>query len=251
MNKPAALMIYTAFTILLAACNCHSNTNAGTNHRAAENATDNSAVICGANCSAPACDLTKNKLEVSRVMQMYSLWCWAACGEMCMTYMGHPVSQCKQAQDLLAPHFDFNCCPAGASSPVDCNFSNPVMGCNVCSWPNFSLYNFSVDSTLNSPISFCEIQNQIACRNSPVAFSWLFEGRIGGGGHMMVATGFSTVTANDTGQWVYINNPLPACGDPTSDAQVIIAYCEYVSGSYYSHWRDYYDLEYKNPLNSN
>jgi hypothetical protein len=194
------------------------------------------AITCSS-CS-PTCTMPSCQLPVAMARQEQTQWCWAACGQMCMQYLGYNVSQCQMANDTFRRS---DCCCPDCVPPS----TFPDIACNNPVWPNFSHYNFSyTQSDEGSALSFCDIQNQTGCLGKPFAFSWTFNG--GGGAHMMVATGFSTATTNDTSQWVYINNPLAPKGTPISDAQVIISYCEYLSGSYYSHGHDYYNLSNNN-----
>src|SRR5689334_20630638 len=55
-------------------------------------------------------------LNVPLIPQSTCCWCWAASGDMVMTYTGHPMPQCKQAAYQFG-QTESSCCaspPAGA-----------------------------------------------------------------------------------------------------------------------------------------
>ena len=91
--------------------------------------------------------------------------------------------------------------------------------------------------TLNSggALSWSNLKAQIDTHTTPFAFSWKWDG---GGGHMMVVTGYKVIGAQN---YVSINDPWsPNVGD-----QRDILYADYVDGSGYTHWTDYYDVTKK------
>lgn len=150
------------------------------------------------------------------------MWCWAASGEMCMNFLGANISQCDEANQ----EFGF----------TDCCDNSVPSSCINGGWPQFYRYGFKNDSTLNSAISFKEIQKQIYCYKKPVAFSWHWTG---GGGHMMVVTGYFVL---DGVQYVTVNDPWA----PNVGNQYAITYDDYVSdNSTHTHWRDYYNITKK------
>ncbi len=170
---------------------------------------------CGCNCTPNA---TIGSQPVPLKPQQTSMWCWAASGEMCMDFLGGAVDQCDEANERFGRT---DCC----DSPVP-------GGCVNGGWPEFDKYGFKADVTADKELTFGEIENQIYCRKSPIAFSWHWTG---GGGHMMVVTGYTVI---DDVQYVSINDPWsPNVGD-----QRIITYDEYVSGSDHTHWNDYYNI---------
>lgn len=170
---------------------------------------------CGCNCTPNA---TIGSQPVPLKPQQTSMWCWAASGEMCMDFLGGAVDQCDEANKRFGRT---DCC----DSPVP-------GGCVNGGWPEFDKYGFKADVTADKELTFGEIENQIYCRKSPIAFSWHWTG---GGGHMMVITGYTVI---DDVQYVSINDPWsPNVGD-----QRIITYEEYVSGSDHTHWNDYYNI---------
>lgn len=101
------------------------------------------------------------------------------------------------------------------------------------SWPEYGKYGFTADTTSDAALSWDDVKRQIYCRRTPFTFSWHWTG---GGGHMMVATGYTTVRGTN---YVAINNPwAPNVGDAS-----IITYNVYVSGADHTHWIDYYNIQ--------
>ena len=160
--------------------------------------------------------------------QETSMWCWAASGQMAMDYLGADVAQCTQANN----RFGRTDCPCGqcGSSPV----SNPP--CVQGGWPEFNKYGFTFKRTSNTALSWDDLTEELSqrpyCGSTPVAFSWHW---LGGGGHMMVVTGFVEVGGV---RYVAIHDPWAPC---TGDTR-IITYSAYVSGSSYTHWDDFYEI---------
>lgn len=150
--------------------------------------------------------------------QQTSMWCWAASGEMCMNFLGANVQQCDEANKRFGRT---DCC------------NNPVpTACVNGGWPEFTKYGFKADVTSDAALSFDAIKKQIYCYRKPIAFSWHWTG---GGGHMMVITGYFVM---DGVQYVTVNNPWY----PNVGAQEIYTYAKYVSGSDHTHWNDYYNI---------
>jgi Papain-like cysteine protease AvrRpt2 len=148
------------------------------------------------------------------------MWCWAASGQMVMEFLGHGVSQCTEANNRF-----------GRS---DCCDSSTPQACIQGGWPEFDKYGFTFKTTSNEPLTWEQVQQQIYCQKKPFAFSWHWDG---GGGHMMVVIGYTTI---DGTTYVTVNDPwAPNVGD-----QSIKTYAAYVSGSGYTHWNDYYDVTY-------
>ena len=170
---------------------------------------------------------TQVSLPLGRRHQETNMWCWAASGEMVMDFLGTNVTQCDQANR----RFGYNeCC----NSPVP---SKCVMG----GWPEFTKYGYQNARTSNTALTWEQIVDQIdpapdSSGNkkdpSPIAFSWKWSG---GGGHMMVAYGYAVV---DGKRYVFIHDPWP----PNVGVSKCIPYEEYVSGSNYTHWDDFYDI---------
>lgn len=160
-------------------------------------------------------------LNVQLMGQQTDMWCWAASGEMIMNYAGHDVAQCKQANHRFGRT---DCCNTPTPTP-----------CVTGGWPEFSVWNFSSQTTSwGVALTFAQLVAQIN-GNMPVGFSW---GWTGGGGHMMVACGYSN---NIVSQMVYVNNPWP----PTTGATQWITYADYVAqANDHVHWQDYFNIVY-------
>jgi len=164
----------------------------------------------------------KVTLDVPQKKQETKMWCWAACVQMIMEYMGEPVTQCEQANARMSRS---DCC--GEPAPAVC-----VRG----GWPQLFRYGVSNDS-VEAALSWEDLKAQLDS-NQPVLFSWRWKL---GGGHMMLAVGYAEP------HWVFVNNPWPPHGDaelPEGDFQ-IMTYQEYVSGDNHDHWRDYYNITKK------
>lgn len=163
-----------------------------------------------------------NPLPVSLYAQETSQWCWAASGQMIMTYLGYPVRQCDEANH------------AGGRS--DCCNSPTPSACVFPGWPDFNYYGFNSVTTSNgTALSWASLNSELVAIGRPVAFSWAWSG---GGGHMMVAIGAKTV---GTSQYVTMNDPWA----PGWGGQSDILYSAYVSGSNYSHMSDIYGIVHR------
>jgi len=156
-------------------------------------------------------------LSVTLRGQETSSWCWAASGEMIMEHMGASIEQCDEANKRFGRN---DCCER---LPWEC-----ING----GWPEFTKYGFTSSHTSNTALKWKQVKGQIYCEKKPFAFSWKYHG---GGGHMMVAIGYTMFEGTS---WVYVNNPEPWGVGNTE----WIPYESYVSGSYYSHWDDFYDV---------
>lgn len=160
-----------------------------------------------------------NPLPVSLYAQETNQWCWAASGQMVMSYLGYPVSQCAQANH--------------ASGRTDCCNSPTPSACIFPGWPDLGFYGFSSSTTsYGSALSWSSLSNEIVNNRRPVPFSWAWTG---GGGHMMVAIGAKTVGTNN---YVTMNDPWA----PGWGGQSDLLYSAFVSGSGYSHMHDIYNI---------
>jgi len=156
--------------------------------------------------------------------QETSQWCWAASGQMVMEEAGtRTVPQCYQANQRFG-RTDCCSCPTPAA-------------CVQPGWPEWSTWGFNNQSA--NPLSWSVLVAQIDA-DKPFAFAW---GWNGGGGHMMVARGYSgnlLLRSN----WVYVENPWPPqgrCG-PGGDASGTfggdfehISYAEFIGGAGFDH----------------
>lgn len=156
-------------------------------------------------------------LNVQLRPQETDMWCWAASGEMIMEFLGTHVSQCEQASK------EFNC--------PDCCVQDVPEACVNGGFPQFDSYGFKCHSTVDSPLSWENVQDQISNKRTPFAFSWHKDG----GGHMMVVTGCFAVSGTN---YVEVHDPWP----PDIGDHYTLTYSNFVSGDNYSHWDDYYDV---------
>lgn len=167
-------------------------------------------------CCTP--NATIGSQPVTLKAQETEFWCWAASGQMCMNFLGANIQQCVEANKRFGRT---DCC--NSPVPTEC-----VNG----GWPEFEKYGFSADVTSEAPLSYDEIKKQIYCYKKPIAFSWHWNG---GGGHMMVITGYFEMNGV---KYLTINNPWA----PNVGAQEIYTYENYVSGLDHTHWNDYYNI---------
>ena len=169
--------------------------------------------------------MTQTVLNVPLIAQQTDEWCWAASGEMVMSYEGDDVSQCEQANY----HFSMSGC---------CDDPTPT-ACVQPGYPDFGYWGFSFQQTAPGvALTFAQLTSQFAS-NLPVAYSWRWTR---GGGHMMVAIGVDSATT-----MVYINNPWP----PNTGDTTWITYSNYVSQSgVHTHGRDWYDITPSSPPSS-
>lgn len=171
-------------------------------------------MLSGCDCEAgPA-----SSLAVPLHGQETSVWCWAASGEMVMDFLGTNVTQCDEANKRFGR--------------TDCCNSPRPTACVNTGWPEFEKYGFTFNRTSNAALSWEQIRQQIFCKKKPIAFSWHWSG---GGGHMMVVTGYAEVAGT---KWVYYDNPLPV----NVGSHEFKTYADWVSGPGYTHWDDFYDI---------
>lgn len=161
-----------------------------------------------------------NPLPVSLHPQQTGKWCWAASGQMVMSYLGVHIAQCEQANRYFART---DCCDA--RRPTDC-----VAG----GIHDFDGYGFSYD-TINGALSWTAIKEQIDTRRTPFTFGWQWTG---GGGHRLVATGYQVISGQN---WVHIYDPSL----PNEGTEEDLLYDDFVSGDTYTHGWDYYNIARK------
>ena len=151
------------------------------------------------------------------------LWCWAASGEMVMDFLGTDVSQCDEANKRFGR--------------TDCCNNNRPEACVNTGWPEFDKYGFDFARTSGTPLTWGQLKDQIYCGRKPFAFSWHWLDANGqpNGGHMMVVSGYVGVGGTN---YVYYHNPLPV----GAGSAEIKTYTDWVSGSGYSHWDDFYNV---------
>jgi len=146
------------------------------------------------------------------------MWCWAASGQMVMEHYSVLKTQCDQACDMFPPQ---DCC--GNPTPEPC-----VKG----GWPDFSRYGFKISRTHDQPLTWDDLKKELTA-GRPVACSWHW---LGGGGHMMVVSGFAELGGK---RYVSILDPWP----PELGDERDITYEEYERGSDHYHWDDFYGVE--------
>jgi hypothetical protein len=161
--------------------------------------------------------------------QLTDMWCWAASGEMTMSYLGNNVPQCGQA-NLELNRLDC-CVPSGQLPPEACIHGG---------YPQYSAWGFTNDLTSRgTPLTFAQMQQQISL-NKPWAFVWKWTA---GGGHVMVGTGWALIPLlGQDLRFVYMNNPEPWSGTGDGGKQYWISYDYYVSGKNHTHGSDYYNI---------
>lgn len=214
-NLLVALLLSTG----LAACRSRTSNVSHEKKNDAAKEVERTSSECTPSCTPPeSYSLTP---PVTLVSQECDSWCWAASGQMIMNYPLGSVTQCDEANKRLNRK---DCC------------SQPTPGdCDKGGFPQPNRYNFNFCQTHNKELQWDELKKQIGCKKQPFAFSW----HKGGGGHMMVAIGYST---NNTSRYLEIYNP-----DSTALTQYYPtwAYEAYVHGSDYTHWDDFYNLTKK------
>ncbi len=200
-------------------------------HRAGES-------IDGVDTAGPASAVI-HSLPVKLHPQETENWCWAACGQMVMEYLGRNISQCEQANNR---YHRAECCSdtlwkARTGFSKDDGGLITYINCARSGWPEFEKYEFAFKRTSNTALTWNELKTQLsggpASKGRPVAFSWKWKR---GGGHMMIAIGFTSI---DGQNYVVVLDPWPA----NKGDEVIIPYSAYVEDpGKYSHWDDFYDL---------
>jgi Papain-like cysteine protease AvrRpt2 len=173
-------------------------------------------VLVLSGCCRP--DPNSSSQNVNLRAQETSMWCWAASGQMVMEFLGANVRQCDEANK----RFGLNDC---------CNSPAPNQ-CVTGGWPEFAKYGFTFQKTADAPLSWEQVKYQIDCLRKPFAFAWHWNG---GGGHMMVATGYVEI---DGVNYVSVNDPWP----PNMGDHYTKSYDNYVSGPDHTHWDDYYGV---------
>lgn len=172
--------------------------------------------------------------------QQTGVWCWAAVAEMTMAYHGYYISQCEQVNHYLC-NKGKDCCtlpPCGGGEPASGS------SCLTTGWPQYDKYCFESKTTKDGvALTWDQLKDQIDA-DLPVNFSWQY-GK-DEGGHIMLAAGWRETKDenNKVEKWVIVYDPEPFC----EVKKMAISYSEYEDSpsSYWSHWRDYYDIRRKN-----
>lgn len=160
----------------------------------------------------------ETKLPVPLIAQQTRMWCWAASGQMVMSYIGgKSVPQCSQAS-----HYFNN--PACCATPFQC-----VNG----GWPELGYYGFTFKRTTDLALDWDALKAQIDS-GKPFCFSWHWND---GGGHMMVVIGYAT---QGTTRLVWIHDPW----EVDKGATYSITYDAFIKGNNHTHWDDFFDIEF-------
>ena len=130
-------------------------------------------------------------LAVALRPQEWPRWCWAACGEMAMEFLGRRVRQCEQVN----MHF------AGMLGELDC-CATPEKCQDYAGYPDFGKFGFACTETF-SPLDWEGVRAQIYGEGKPFVYSYA---RLGGE-HMVVAVGYAESAAGD--RFLIINDPEP------------------------------------------
>lgn len=148
-----------------------------------------------------------------------------------MKFLGRDVSQCEQAGRQFG-HVTCHCpvCP-------DDDFT--LSPCNQGAFPAFEQWGFDAYGN-KGELPLKQIKAELACRRSPIAFSWgslESQGSAQRSGHMMVAIGYSA-------DFIEVIDPEPGCFfDDGSAYSTFVDYGYYVNGDLptkLSHWEDRY-----------
>jgi Papain-like cysteine protease AvrRpt2 len=151
----------------------------------------------------PAPGQPHRRLGVQTVSQMpMSLWCWAACTEMVLRFLGAPMDKCRVAQRQLGPAV--NCC---GPSPEACNVGLSVEDVGRA----FERAGLAGDHF--SKLSFESVQRQINGNPAlgipprPVVAGIRWQN---GGGHLVVVSGWRVAGPLN---FVKVNDPFYTTGD--------------------------------------
>jgi len=129
-------------------------------------------------------------LDVPLIPQATCCWCWAASGDMVMTYTGHPTPQCQQAGYQFSQP---NCCNSPTPGPC-------VKGGIV----EIGHYGYTFQQTAPSTaLTPAQIENEISTRHMP----WVLNPHGPNFGHVTVGIGYETFFGKLT--MVAINDPWP------------------------------------------
>jgi hypothetical protein len=167
-------------------------------------------------------------LDVPLYAQQTPKWCWAAGGEMIMTYLGQEVPQYIQVNHVSGR---MDCCQI--PRPGSCKETN--------SYPDYENYGFQYECS-DGALEWDKLVEQLDALR-PVGFSWEHTDlHKKSGGHYMVVRGY--ILLGDV-KLVVINDPSPwskcKCQGGTLK---IISYGDYVEyPGRYTHGYDDYDFK--------
>lgn len=133
-------------------------------------------------------------LNVERITQEASNWCWAATGQMVMKYFGKDVTQCEQAALWLKK---------SDNKIVDCCKETSIPSvCDISLFPLLDYYNFTEDYAKDR-LTWEQVKEEIFCKKKPyysrVTTSY--------GPHWVVVIGYTTSGGK---KYLVINDPSSA-----------------------------------------
>lgn len=166
-------------------------------------------------------------LEVPLYGQQTPKWCWAASGEMIMTYLGLEVSQCTQVNNRSQRR---DCC----------RIPRPGTCADTSCYPDYENYGFKYECS-DKALKWDDLVKQTNAGN-PVGFSWEFTDMDkNSGGHYMAARGY--IQINDV-KLVVVNDPTPWNKNKCQGGSLkIISYSDFVEyPQRYTHGYDDYDF---------
>ncbi len=186
----------------------------------------------------------QHELAVDLIGQKTKMWCWAASGEMIMSYLGHDQAQCEQANKRYGG--DPKACEI-LEDPTATSVQRE--GITKGGWPEFDKWGFTAQRTSEAPLSFAQLKSEIDA-NRPVAFSWGWRASADvppGGGHMMIVIGYreaKAVGGRTIPAMVCVNDPWPVNQGDYS----VIPYADYMGrAGKYTHWDDFYAIAVAQP----
>lgn len=158
----------------------------------------NGVLACPGTATTPA---TFRIDAVPLIEQEQDSWCWAATGEMIMSYLGKPVRQSHEA--YVEKGFPF--CKGYAHWAMEDLSNGPgnCTGCNCGGSPPLAQFGFN-GTWSSTPLSWDDLKVQIASHNTPIWFAWNW---CGTGAHVMVVNGYD---GTDGAQNVWVLNPEDA-----------------------------------------
>lgn len=184
-------------------------------------------------------------LDVPVYAQETRKWCWAAGGEMIMSYYGKPVPQHVQANNRF--------------NRRDCGLAERPRACIKGGRPEFEKYGFQPPQSRYGPLSWQELTNQID-ELKPVGFSWEWKtckSRRSFGTHYMVVRGYiiyrpprifsesrAAHRALPVSRLVVVNDPLPQASGKTKGGSVLVmTYDDYIGFCpRYTHAYTHFDI---------
>jgi len=192
-------------------------------------------------------------LDLPRVPQRTSQWCWAASTQMALNaVLGDEAPSLCGDEGIVANSYVLSY--PGDCAPVCANCGDPAdedlrLQCVEVGWPVLQPFGISFDQTERAneksaaaALSWTELKEQLRPgedgRAAPVIFSWAWSG---GGGHIMVASGFiEDARLEENGRLVLVQDPWPPCIGDT----YLLTYEAWVGSDETGrrHWRDYWNL---------